>query len=1462
MASTPVEAISIPSRASESIRCDSFATMPDLRFQQLQNEIAILKEELKTSEHDYHSKRAILEQEVAGNEIKYKNKIALFQNKFTALSEETRVSETNYKNEVAMVKEQLAATEQTWHSRLDRLEQSLVLQKDSRDQEIATLVQHIQNQADELKVARADTEMVKQSMTKEYLMLHMRFEVVQRTSEKRAKEAEEAKADFDRARFELNETLNKRHAAFRGLQKKMEEHAADILAVRDDGSADKEELEAMIQSWMGQHDILNNQVQELAQELKAAKEDILLATDERDDTIKSVQKMGQTWENLFENVLEQVQEQADEHKSFTALQGASNKAMEEKVNTHNTMFDDKLLDIELRLDEQKKLISQNHHEKEVNAREIIALHQIMGASDEQTSNLERRVTEQAKAQSSAQVEFDGLNTVVEKLAEANSSRLYRLETDTEREFKELAGMKETLLSTLDDNTNRVKAVDNKIVIHSIQLGEMAQEIKQQGYEQTAMKCVNEKTQRDTTQILESRKAEFDALESQLLKEVGDQKGVNNDLYKLLVDCTTATAEVDKKSAQLANNLADLAKRMDEQADEHNATRGDFEEGHISLGERIEERIVDVAKLMLQAKTQSKAELEAVKDEFKTTLQEHNASLTLHDAKLTTFGPQIQQLIQESKGHADDQNVAKEARAVIRSDLKQLMAVMYEEDEKLRGQIENQGEVLKSKLAELLGAFAEHEQEHQKMEIRVAKTDAATTDRQETALREMSSKMDVAQSHFEKLKTEVEEQTEAQLLANEAREAITTDLAKLSEAVEGHSENLSLKIEEHFADLKSKQRDLSVVLDKNEEEQRQLEAKLEKYNAEVREQQEVALRDIGAKMSATQSSLDDLQLKVGKQGDALKTAKDARVVIRNDLKQLINTMHSQDGKLGRQIEETAAYLKQKRIVFKTLLAKHEAEHSALEAKVEQYNAASKEHHVTVVQDVDAKLGLAKSNADELKCKAEKQIDDQSLAIGQFALQSDLEKLAEASRQQHEKLACQTDELVANLRAQHNELKVNCDKHEVEQQELESKLEKYSAAAKEEQTTLLRDIVAKVDGSLLHADKLTSEVEQLSKTQAAIQSALQKERVEQHADMLKAATTEIQTNKAEIEQKMESISTALHDNVNDRIQCMEQKLDGWTSQFNDLVRQVETHTDETKATKQQVETFQNEMERLTETQMSQFEHLLYEVNQQADELEAAKASMPSIVGDVGDGLAQQTKYLVTKFETLLRKKEAASKTIVDTEASTKACMESLLGEIQQQLSLLKTTADEVKALRNDDVVDFQETSVKVDAQGTSVEKRTQEIMERTTAALTAKFESVLQQVQQQAADLQSAKDIREAMQEKSNDLAEQLHLQIQALVSKTEQQAADLNSVQEERDRVQKELEAAQMKNKGLTVTVVGMKEQQKKYKTDVRKRKGQLKEMMAVSSEIKREVCFSIEEESREATEESSNYSTSEDRDNE
>jgi chromosome segregation ATPase len=856
--------------------------------------------------------------------------------------------------------------------------------------------------------------------------------------------------------------------------------------------------------------------------------------------------------------------------------------------------------------------------------------------------------------------------------------------------------------------------------------------------------------------------------------------------------------------------------------------------------------------------------------LKTTLTDLENRLTVHDAKLTKIDPKIQKLIEEAKKQADDQNTAKEARAVIRKDLKQLMDTMYVEDGKLRCQIDDQTKDLKMKYSDLQNILDRHEVEQQSLESKLTQYEASARDRHDTTFREIGSKMEVAQSDFHELKKKVEEHTEAQGLANEARAAIRTDLQKLAETVKDQNEKLACKIEEDVADLKAQQSELKVVLDTHEAEQQALVAKLDQYNTATSEQQETMLQEIGAKIDMAQSNVDDLKSVVEKQADDQNTAKKARVVIRSDLKQLMETMHAQDGKLRRLIEEQAAYLKEKRSKLKALLAKHETAQLELEAKLELYNTAAREQHETMLRNISAKLDAAQSYSDELLGKVEQQQEGQRLADeGLITFKSDLEKLSDTTKDQNEKLASQIQKHVTDLYVKQSEMKAILDKHEAEQQEFEGKLEQYHAAANEYQEVTLLDIGVKMDETQSNIGTLQSEVQQLSQEQIALSSAqeqfkentekvleahtaLHKDHelaIEQQASTLKAATAELHTilerneiEKAELEQGRETFRGTVQDRTVNSVQEMELKLARWTSQFDHLVSQMAIETDESRATKQQVETVQTEMEKLTETQTTQFELLLTQVCKQAEDLKETKAS---ILGKFGErGLAEQLESLASEFETLLQQKEAASKASMEAEAVTKAHFESLVGEIQQQLNQLKSTLDEVKASR-DEEPQF------VDARETSDEESAQEIMDRKIATLLSQFEGVLQQVQQQATEVQSVKDERKVLQATMNQRVEDLNRQLQDLLTKVEQQAEQVQQAQEERELVQKELESTREHNMGLTVKVVGMKEKQLKYKADFRKRQGQLKELMAVSNEIKRDVvCYPIEEESREAEESS------------
>lgn len=1329
MASTP------PSQMTswETDRDDSVASSP--RFLLLQEEITVLKEELKSSEDTYQSKRTMLEEEAKNTRVQYKNKVSVFQDKFAALADETRKHESNYKAEVSQVKEQVRVTEEAWHDRLDHLEQTLSVQKECRDQEIATLLRQIRNQAEELNDVREAANANQQYMSKEYVKLHLNLETLQRTSEKGLKETDNARLNFERARVELIDTLNKRQEAFRTLQHAMQDQAVDIQAVRNEAGVDKEELELMIQSWMTQHDQLNQQVQDQAQELKLAQENILTANDERNVTRHSVRVLGETWETLFEHLVEQVQDQADNYKANTEQHEAFHDELAEKIDTSHLQFENKVYDLEGRSEGQEKVIQNLHEQMGESAKEIVLLQQSVGIANSDIGKLEGQLSDNSKRHASTKSELDGLRLAMGTIDQDNKGRFNELKNSIEENFVIQASTSQLLQSTKNDHSKRFDILENSMERNSAQLVDVESRLTVQAGKQDGLEMMHRETQQEILSTFETRNAEFETLSTMFHAHTHDQRRQTDELHTALAFRVQATDDLGKQASQLVANLASIEKRVEKQAADHTIARDDFAAGHSSLGAQIEQRINQATTLISDFTDQTKAHLELTRDEIVSTLKEHTDNISVHGAKLSTFGPQIQQLIQNVTEQAVEQEAASEARTLIADELVMLKENVQVEDEKIRRQIEDQASAVNKRLEELNKTIYEQEEDHISREERLSQSIEEVSLHYEAAIRDVATKVEASQTDIEGVKQTLEEHSSTHGDAKVDRDLLKSGMVKL--ATEARIQNCTLvaKIDEHVQGLCTKHGDLMDIISVHRGEHEQLDAKVEKANAETVERHEIAIREVCKRIDTTSSDVQVLTTRVDKHGDDINTSKEARSVIRSDLKKMMQIMNTQDGKLLRQIEETSLYIKDKRGLFKSMLSVMDDRQSMLDEKLEKYRAAAKDHCETLSTDIDSKL-------------------------------EDVIQHAKA-----QKLAIQS-------RAYEN-----------------------TKAMIENQSSLYKEDIGK------HTETFTKVTSDLRDTVERMASA-----------------------KVEAESKLVALRTAFEEKKN-IVQRVEEKVADFAAQMQCLEQQVATQNDASNVTKEQIAKAQGELGRLTECQIlhsTQYEHLLTRVNVESQE----KAQLTEALDGVSSRCSlEEVESLTVKMGNLLQEKDASF-----PPESPKAEIAAWIADVQQQLQQVQNAIKEITVPRPSEPIEPEESMAPPPMWSTQLE-------------------AAMAQIQSQASELKALKDDRDTMYEHTNTMMEQLQTQFQMVSGKFGQEVIKVQRVTEERDLLERHLEEARTENKNLGNIMAGLKGRQKKYKTDVRKRQGQLKALMAdndtltTSAELPRDVCFAIlEEESRDTAE--------------
>jgi chromosome segregation ATPase len=1323
-----------------------------LRFELLQDEIAILKEELKASEDSYHSKRAMLEEEAQDNRLKYKEKVGSFQTKFAALADETRRNETKYATQVQQVSDQLKRTEQAWWERLEQLESTLAVQKQCHDEEIVTLLRHIRHQTEELQSVREGSEQTQQALTQEYQFLHRQLEQLQRTSEKRHGDTEAARRQLEQAQAELVSTLHQRTLTLEQVQQTSTSQASDIQVLRSEAGADKEELELMIQSWITQHEQLNTQVQQQAQQWHVTQQELQSAATERDGTRQSVQKLGQTWETLFEHLVEQVQDQASEHRALAEQCDGSHQALSDKLATHRTAIDEQFWNVEQRGDEQGRLLQTLQATSGKHTSEIATLSQSTNAASVRIAAVQTQLHHQSKEQAATNTNLAALQGQVSQLATSMKERFGRVESTMDSKFSAVTAIQESLQQELVEQSGRIETLQETVGRHENQLDSVSVQIHTQRDQHAALEQSSHDRNIATHQMLGAQQSNLDALSDQLQSHAQQQSDWRDAMQVALASQSNSTEAVDHKVDQVVTHVSQLETRLEQQAQHHETTRGDLATGHDSLVQRIAEGMVQARTMVESLQNQAAADLESTKAALTAELKEHQTSLTVHDAKLMTFGPQIQQLVHQVSEQGTAQTKASEAHALIRDDLQQLRTELDEQDSKLRSQLEDQTISLNGRLGELHSVLDSHDQRHGNLEMRVTEIDTSARERQETAVRDIESKMEEARARFQELQSQVQEHAVAHTVTNADCTAIKADLLQLAGEMKDETKTISSKIEQHVTDLKAKHHTLSNALSQQVAEHQSLDLKLEKYNAETQGRHNSSIAELTAKMNAAQAKFIDLQSKVHVHDDDLKISKEARVVIRQDLKTLMTTMNTQDGAIRQQIEETATFVNEKRKLFKSMLAKLEARQVVLDKKVELFNAAAREQHERLNQECETKIS---------------EVSDTTIKRTKF---------------------------------------------------LEERLDANARAIVESQTTLQQEFSQR-------------QAEGLMKATTAMHTTLSKHRAD----------------KAEIEKKLESLRATLSESVGSRVQAVEVKVGDCKSQFEQLMRQVESHSDKTNVTQTHVDMLKDQTERLTEIQTTQFEHLLSQLSQQGEELVSVKAVLPNVANVSATAhSAEHIQSLADRLECFLQSRESA---VESKEDSTTIDMVVRMDDVQQQLKQLQASLEHVQASRERELLPVPETADD-ERDPANTATSTSSSSSSTMTAWSEQLERAVAQIQQQAQDLAALREDRSAMHADTNAKVEQLQLELSAVTSKMAWKASEMQRERDERLAMEQKLQVCLSENESLSKKVVRLKTHQQKYKSDFSKRQGLLKTLMSdETADIPRDVCFSIlEEESRATTE--------------
>jgi chromosome segregation ATPase len=675
--------------------------------------------------------------------------------------------------EIQVLREHLMSSDDKWNEKLASMEQLLLKQQEQHHQEIQTL----QNQ---IKDERANNQSFFQ-------------------------EARIASEDFRRARMELSAMISTNEQHFFALEEKLKQQSQEMQSFRNDLSAEKDDMELMVQSWIMQHEALSHQVQELSSDLSSTKNMVQDAATCHSNLETVVSKMGQTFETVCEHMAEQMQEHYDEHNvkhdnGINQYRELSNDLEKTKAHFHETV---QYIQTGTIQPQQDAIVSLQKSFENLDP-SIAALKQDMNAVNVEMLQVQRNIREQQKVQVMSQQDMVELKCIVAGLEEGCSHRLLGLETSMDQDRQTVVETRNLLQTELDNSTARVKAVDSKIVIHSIQLGEISKDLKDVTNHLSTLQISHDEATKTFQESSIKLSEQFD-------EALNEHKKSNDEFYHIVQGLSATTNGIQMHSKQLENSIDALASQLEQFDDDHTKNHGNLILKHAMTESTLTEQLQNLKKQIELLEGLTSHQIEDCQGKMDHQLDQ-----------------KFQQVIAEQK------SLKVEMQSCLESDLTSMRKAFEAGDELLMGQLKEYHMNAQKDLKCVAEGLSKQNNSQALLRARILEFENRTKERYDKSISLLVDQFDQSQKNADELKECIDELTRSQ----EDTQNFVTGIDKNMTKVIGDVSSLKGTLATEISGI----------------------------------------------------------------SDSLKTAKDARFVMRSDLKKLVAMMNHQYDQLQRRIGE--------------------------------------------------------------------------------------------------------------------------------------------------------------------------------------------------------------------------------------------------------------------------------------------------------------------------------------------------------------------------------------------------------------------------------------------------------------------------------------------------------------------------------------------------------------------------------
>jgi chromosome segregation ATPase len=700
------------------------------------------------------------------------------------------------------------------------------------------------------------------------------------------------KLAHDNLQKEIEDKFEEQKISFETLLNKNISSQHDIiLSMKDSQMSEKEEIEAMIQSWISRCESIAEQVAEHADVLDKINADMEQSFEEREETYSKIEKMGKTWEILFELLEGQIQKIGDQQKAASEAYIKSQENLKEKIRNRNNEVADYLR----KLDDISKAQS-NQLDKQQSA----------------LSQSEKRIEELEKNMCASEVQFQGFQLCLDNFGKDMETKTSALATSIEKHGSHLREVDSCLKShgyqigVLETNTNqfreeqtaKTKSIDSSIELQSKQIVELQKNIHAS---QKQAECMGDiidnhyKSHKGELKVMQDSIdklfTEIDALEanfkqaSNSLDDHGQKLGEHQNYLNLLnTSANEAKENIYHQTEELKNTKESLTSqeaRLDELAEALQASKENFDAfssqvaqqncTNRSIFDQLHESLDDVgSQISTLQKDAATSDIRMGHFDYLLGQQEQSQS---------SINKEVSLIRANIKKHSDD--------TILRFDELESQVTFGQKES---ADIKCSVQALSQNLADLL---AQHNST-----ISELKGISSNLQDQGESISHLDATISSLDEKFNEMDTKV---SKNQLDLQSNREKTEAEHNDMRSLIEIRTIDMKQILYQYAEDGNHGRDELRNTIDKLEAEHNELAKQMDMMFKNSKEKMDSAIQSISSKIDAAQKNLSSLKHEISQQAEEQSLAKEARAIIRNDLRSILKSQDDSEKRLSSHFE---------------------------------------------------------------------------------------------------------------------------------------------------------------------------------------------------------------------------------------------------------------------------------------------------------------------------------------------------------------------------------------------------------------------------------------------------------------------------------------------------------------------------------------------------------------------------------